>query len=315
MTRDITVQFDDGSSHVYQGAPDDVTPEQVTERAQKEFSKKVVHLDGGRKAAEQPTKPAKTTDEHSSEEYETPQDKARMQALGVDPKAVKQTLEKVEKEGVVGGLKGVGESALSAVTGLGSTVVGGLAGGLRTAGGLLMGEGLDEATKKGTNIIQKVQQGGTYQPRSAAGQAINEVGNYAGQQLGRVGKYVGGEVGEAVGGEKGRIAGESIGEVAPAIAGTVMGGAAALKKFPKVPEGINTRGANMLRKAIEADKAAGHLTAENLAAAQAEIDAAKAKGINLVGTEPLTDVPNLDRLTKRVDRANTVIRSYIKNRP
>ena len=53
MPRDVTVSFDDGSSHIYQGAPDDITPEQAQARAEKEFSKKVVHLDGGKKPAEQ----------------------------------------------------------------------------------------------------------------------------------------------------------------------------------------------------------------------------------------------------------------------
>lgn len=48
MPRDITVTFDDGSTHVYRGAPDNITPEQVTQRASKEFSKGVKSLDGGR---------------------------------------------------------------------------------------------------------------------------------------------------------------------------------------------------------------------------------------------------------------------------
>ena len=47
----ITVTFQDGSKHVYQNAPDGLTPEQVTERAQQEFGKQVTALDGGRKAA------------------------------------------------------------------------------------------------------------------------------------------------------------------------------------------------------------------------------------------------------------------------
>lgn len=50
MPRNITVTFDDGSTHVYQNAPDDVTPERVTERASKEFGKQVSALDGGRQA-------------------------------------------------------------------------------------------------------------------------------------------------------------------------------------------------------------------------------------------------------------------------
>jgi hypothetical protein len=49
MSRDITVTFDDGTNHIYQNAPDDVTPEQVTQRAQKEFAgKQITHLDGGK---------------------------------------------------------------------------------------------------------------------------------------------------------------------------------------------------------------------------------------------------------------------------
>ncbi len=56
MPRDITVTFQDGSTHTYQGAPDGITPEQVTERASKEFGQGVVSLDGGRsKMAPGPT--------------------------------------------------------------------------------------------------------------------------------------------------------------------------------------------------------------------------------------------------------------------
>lgn len=51
MPRNITVTFADGTSHVYQGAPDDVTPDQVETRAAKEFGKKVKALDGGRGSA------------------------------------------------------------------------------------------------------------------------------------------------------------------------------------------------------------------------------------------------------------------------
>lgn len=56
MPRDITVTFDDGTSHVYRGAPDDVTPDAVQARATKEFGKTVKSLDGGRQAA--PATPA-----------------------------------------------------------------------------------------------------------------------------------------------------------------------------------------------------------------------------------------------------------------
>lgn len=50
MPRDITVTFADGTTHVYRGAPDDITPEAVSARAQKDFGKGVASLDGGRAA-------------------------------------------------------------------------------------------------------------------------------------------------------------------------------------------------------------------------------------------------------------------------
>lgn len=51
MPRNITVTFDDGSTHVYQQAPDNITPDQVSARAKQDFGKDVVSLDGGRPAA------------------------------------------------------------------------------------------------------------------------------------------------------------------------------------------------------------------------------------------------------------------------
>ena len=47
MARNITVTFSDGTSHVYQNAPDDLTPDVVEARAQKDFGKTVTGLDGG----------------------------------------------------------------------------------------------------------------------------------------------------------------------------------------------------------------------------------------------------------------------------
>ena len=51
MARNITVTFDDGTSHVYKNAPDNLTPDMVQTRAQKDFGKVVKSLDGGRAAA------------------------------------------------------------------------------------------------------------------------------------------------------------------------------------------------------------------------------------------------------------------------
>lgn len=45
MPRDITIRFDDGSTHVYRRAPDDVTPEQLKARAQRDFpSRGIVNI-------------------------------------------------------------------------------------------------------------------------------------------------------------------------------------------------------------------------------------------------------------------------------
>lgn len=54
MPRNITVTLQDGSQHTYQNAPDDVTPDQVSTRAQSEFGQGVAHLDGGRSATPPP---------------------------------------------------------------------------------------------------------------------------------------------------------------------------------------------------------------------------------------------------------------------
>lgn len=57
MPRNITVTLADGTKHVYQNAPDNITPDQVSARAQKDFGQSVTALDGGKKPA--PAPPAK----------------------------------------------------------------------------------------------------------------------------------------------------------------------------------------------------------------------------------------------------------------
>jgi hypothetical protein len=47
MPRNITVTFDDGTSHQYAGVPDNVTPEQVHQRATQENGKAITNIDGG----------------------------------------------------------------------------------------------------------------------------------------------------------------------------------------------------------------------------------------------------------------------------
>ncbi len=50
MARNITVTFEDGTTHVYQNAPDNLTPDMVQARAQQDFGKAITALDGGRSA-------------------------------------------------------------------------------------------------------------------------------------------------------------------------------------------------------------------------------------------------------------------------
>jgi hypothetical protein len=49
MPRNITVSFEDGTQHVYENAPDDITPEAVINRASKDFGGvPITNVDGGR---------------------------------------------------------------------------------------------------------------------------------------------------------------------------------------------------------------------------------------------------------------------------
>ncbi len=50
-TRNVTVTFADGSTTTYRNTPDSITPDQVADRAKREFGKDVVEVDGGRPAA------------------------------------------------------------------------------------------------------------------------------------------------------------------------------------------------------------------------------------------------------------------------
>lgn len=59
MGRNVTITFADGTTHVYQNVPDNATPDQVTARAQTDFAgKEITALDGGKKSAQVPVKPA-----------------------------------------------------------------------------------------------------------------------------------------------------------------------------------------------------------------------------------------------------------------
>jgi hypothetical protein len=69
MARDITVTFVDGTSHVYKNAGDDTTPAAAQARAEKDFSKPIAHLDGGRPAETPSAAPPSTMAVVSSAPY------------------------------------------------------------------------------------------------------------------------------------------------------------------------------------------------------------------------------------------------------
>ena len=96
MPRNITVTFGDGTTHVYQNAPDDVTPDQVHQRAESEFKKPVVSLDGGRQAPAEKSPPTAPPRDPTTRErvkpYVTPVAEGLGMGLGAIAGAVPGTL-------------------------------------------------------------------------------------------------------------------------------------------------------------------------------------------------------------------------------
>lgn len=134
---------------------------------------------------------------------------------------------------------GLLETAASAVTGLGSSVAGGIAGLARTGYNLAAGESLEKATELGNKTLHKVQEAATYQPRTSIGKLGNEVlsapfnaakdiagtvGSKVGEGYGMIadlaenGGIEGRDVNQGAGARRGRIAGEELGRVAVDVA-------------------------------------------------------------------------------------------------
>lgn len=141
MGRNVTVTFADGTSHVYNDAPDTVTPDLVQARAEKEFGKKVTGLDGGAKPSEISIK-------------------APVVNVGAQPDAIPQR-DMIQKYGypaletgaaIAGGLVG-GTSGLVGGP-VGSLVGGGIGSGLAYAGAKQLEKGYD--TFKGQNKPQSL---------------------------------------------------------------------------------------------------------------------------------------------------------------
>lgn len=116
---------------------------------------------------------------------------------------------------------GVGETALNAATGIGSSIVGGF----RGLASLATGGSLDDAR----NAIEDTQHDYTYQPRTGVGKLGSELLTVPVMAVKSAGTEIGGDVGQFVGGAKGRAIGESVGNIAPDIAATLAGGRAAFR--------------------------------------------------------------------------------------
>ena len=158
MSRDITITFDDGTSHQYKGAPDDITPEQVTERATKEFAgKKITALDGGRKP------------EAPKPEFEN-------------------TVEGRAKRGAEG-LVGAAENVAHMVTGAVAPVIGGLHGAATLAADLAEGSGKDYAVAHAAHTVEDTSKALTYEPKTELGQKYEKKVASVLEPVGKVLKY------------------------------------------------------------------------------------------------------------------------------
>ena len=132
MPRDITITFDDGSTHVYKNAPDTVTPETVQKRAEAQFGKSVKGIDGGKQSAS-------------------------VGAGGTPPE--KGFLEKV---------RGAADSVLEPIATIASGMVAAPVAGFAGMAGDIY-SGLTGEPRIGDQVNADVQKAMTYQPRSEGG--------------------------------------------------------------------------------------------------------------------------------------------------
>ena len=130
---------------------------------------------------------------------------------------------------------GAGEGALNVVSGIGSSIAGGLAGGARTLYNLAAGEGIDKSVQLGGQTVNAVQNAGTYQPTSATGKLVASTIGLPFDAAKDMTRTIGGDVGQAANGDKGRMVGEAIGETVPDVVGTLYGGRSALKGAKTAP--------------------------------------------------------------------------------
>lgn len=190
------------------------------------------------------------------------------QSIGTAAEATRQDVMRgnVAAPGI-GVLEGIG----NAVTGMGASAVGGLAGGARMLYNLAAGEGLDKSADLAAQTISKVQQDGTYQPRTNAGQLVSQLAAAPGAALHEMGSSIGGDVGQKINGQQGRIAGSAIGGAVPDIAGVIAGGRGALNLTRgRVPLSLMQDGAGLPQPQAGGMQSAGAAAARPSSVAAAE---------------------------------------------
>lgn len=134
----ITIDFDDGTSHIYENVPDSVTPEQVYQRAAKEFNNKAIKHLARDKKSNKAVIPGQEGEE------------ARVAELQARPKPT-----------LGDKALGVGEAALSTLTGLFSGIQAPVAGLAKGALGMV-----PDVEQETARLMQQQ----TYQPRTEKGQ-------------------------------------------------------------------------------------------------------------------------------------------------
>ena len=158
MPRTITITFADGGSHVYEGVPDTVSPDQVEARAAAEFAgRKLVHIDGGKGGA----------------------------IPGAEGEDARRAVVKANEPGFMDKAKGAIEAGLATGTGLVGGAIGSI-GGAVGAGAAAILDG-SFGTKQAANMIEQAAGEGaqklTYAPRSELGQEYTQAVGDAMQNL------------------------------------------------------------------------------------------------------------------------------------
>jgi hypothetical protein len=296
MPRDVTLTFDDGSTHQYRNVPDNVTPDQVEARAAQDFRGRQVRNIAGSLSA--------STIPQSDPRFQAPAPDATAPVPGAQPQPAPSFGDRVA---------GAAETALATITGATGGALG-MAGG--ALGGIAAsiaagGYGTPEAAQR---VQQQAEQGAerfTYAPRTQQGQqqvqALGEVLQQTVPVMGLTGELAG----------IARVAsnaGQSAAAAAPVVArGTT---AAARERLAPVVQAAQERIAPGAGRSAEATPG----TMGSVGAAGTDIAAqriATAEQLGFTGDSALTKGQasrNPDQLRFEAETAKTPVGELIRER-